>query len=288
MSLQSSLKFAPKIARRGIFAVAALTLLTGFSFESLFAPSADLWPEWQAHNAQSTTRVDHAAWDDLLARYRNQGKDGIARVAYRKFTDADRKVLTGYVTGLTKTPVSQLSRPQQFAYWVNLYNALTVRVILDNGIPKTIRDIDISPGFLADGPWGKKLVTIEGREVSLNDIEHRILRPIFKDPRIHYAVNCASLGCPDLPAVAYTAANTEKQLEAAARAYVNHPRGAKLVDGLLHVSSIYVWFAGDFGGEEGVLRHLSRYAGPDLAKGIRKLTATAGHSYDWRLNGAGS
>jgi hypothetical protein len=284
MSLQTSLKFT----RRGIFAVAAITLLTGFSLESLFAPSAELWPEWRAHNAQSTTRVDHGAWDGLLARYRNQGKDGIARVAYQEFSDADRKALKLYVAGLTKTSVSQLNRPEQFAYWVNLYNALTVKIILDNGIPKSIRDIDISPGFLADGPWDKKLATIEGREVSLNDIEHRILRPIFKDPRIHYAVNCASLGCPDLPAVAFTAANTEQLLEAAARAYVNHPRGAKLVDGLLHVSSIYVWFAGDFGGEEGVLRHLARYARPDLAKGISKLTATAGHSYDWRLNGAGS
>jgi hypothetical protein len=284
MSLQISLKFA----RRGILAVAAITLLTGFSLESLFAPSAELWPEWQAHDERSGARVDHGALDRLLVRYRTPGKDGIARVAYRKFSDADRKALNGYVAGLTKTPVRKLSRPEQLAYWVNLYNALTVKVILDNGIPKSIRDIDISPGFLADGPWGKKLVAIEGRDVSLNDIEHRILRPIFKDPRIHYALNCASLGCPDLPPTAFTAANTEKLLEAAARAYVNHPRGAKLVEGLLHVSSIYVWFAVDFGGDEGVLKHLVHYARPELAQQIRKLTATAGHSYDWRLNGAGS
>jgi len=284
MSLQTPLKFG----RRGILAVAAFTLLTGFSLESLFVPSAELWPEWQAHNEQSKTKVDHAAWDDLLARFWKQGKDGIARVGYRKFGDADRKALNGYVTGLAKVGVGRLSRAEQFAYWVNLYNALTVKVILDNDIPKSILDIDISPGFLADGPWGKKLVTIEGRDVSLNDIEHRILRPIFKDPRIHYALNCASLGCPDLPPTAFTAANTEKLLEEAARAYVNHPRGAKLVDGLLHVSSIYVWFAPDFGGEDGVLKHLARYARPELAQRIKQLTATAGHSYDWRLNGAGS
>ena len=284
MSLQTTLKFP----RRGVIAVAAFTLLTGFSLGSLFAPSAELWPEWQAHNEQSKTKLDHAALGGLLARYRKQGKDGIARAAYRKLTNADKKLLSGYVTDLTKTPVSKLSRSEQFAYWVNLYNALTVKVILDNGIPKSIRDIDISPGFLADGPWGKKLVKIEGRDVSLNDIEHRILRPIFKDPRIHYALNCASLGCPDLPTTAFTAVNSEKLLEAAAHAYVNHPRGAKLVDGLLHVSSIYVWFAGDFGGEEGVLKHLARYARPELARGIKKLTATAGHSYDWGLNGADS
>jgi hypothetical protein len=288
MEYPMSLQISRKFVRRGILAVAAITLLTGFSLESLFAPSSELWPEWQAHDEQSGARVDHGALDRQLVRYRTLGKDGIARVAYRKFSDADRKALNGYVAGLTKTPVRKLSRPEQLAYWVNLYNALTVKVILDNGIPKSIRDIDISPGFLADGPWGKKLVAIEGRDVSLNDIEHRILRPIFKDPRIHYALNCASLGCPDLPPTAFTAANTEKLLEAAARAYVNHPRGAKLVEGLLHVSSIYVWFAVDFGGDEGVLKHLVRYARPELAQQIRKLTATAGHSYDWRLNGAGS
>ncbi len=283
MSLQNSLK----VVRSGILGMALFALLTGFSLESLFAPSADLWPVWQAQDAGSTRRVDHAAWDRLLSDYRTKGSDGIARVAYRKISDADRAALNGYVTGLSGIPVSRLKRAEQLAYWINLYNALTVKLILDHGIPGSIRDIDISPGFLADGPWGKKLATVERRELSLNDIEHRILRPIFKDPRIHYAVNCASLGCPDLPGEAFTADNTEGLLEAAARDYVNHPRGARLVEGLLHVSSIYVWFAGDFGGEEGVLKHLARYARPELARRIEKLTATAGHSYDWHLNDAG-
>jgi hypothetical protein len=269
--------------RTGIAGI-CLFLLAGFSLEALFAPKPDLWADWQAHDAASTQMVDHSAWDRLLARYRSVGEDGIALVDYGKFSDADRKALDSYVAGLANTRVSLLNRAEQFAYWVNLYNALTVKVVLDARIPKSILDIDISPGLFADGPWGKKLLTIEGREVSLNDIEHRILRPIWKDPRIHYAVNCASLGCPDLPAKAFTASNTEEKLEAAARAYVNHPRGARLVDGVLHVSSIYVWFAEDFGGEAGVLKHLARYARADLANRIRQLTTTAGHTYNWNLN----
>lgn len=284
MSFRKSLQ----VTRRGILAGAAFTLLTGFSFEALFAPSAELWPIWQAHDAQSTQQVNHGNWDRLLARYRVGGEDGIVRFAYRRVSPHDRKALDSYVAELSGTPVSRLNRAEQFAYWVNLYNALTIKVILDNGIPKSIRDIDISPGFLSDGPWGKKFVRVEGRDLSLNDIEHRILRPIFKDPRIHYGVNCASLGCPDLPPKAFTASNTEELLEAAARAYVNHPRGARLEDNLLHISSIYVWFASDFGGEAGVLKHLARYARPELAARIAELTATAGHSYDWALNDVGS
>ncbi len=116
------------------------------------------------------------------------------------------------------------------------YNALTVKVILDNYPVKSIRDIDISPGLLNDGPWDAKLLTIEGKEVSLNDIEHRILRPIFLDNRIHYAVNCASSGCPNLQPEAFTVENTEELLDRGAREYIAHERGVKISKNRLVVS----------------------------------------------------
>ena len=87
---------------------------------------------------------------------------------------------------------------EQRAFWINLYHALTVRVILSHYPVSGIREIDISPGLFARGPWDRKLIPVEGVELTLNDIEHRILRPIWRDPRVHYALNCASLGCPDL------------------------------------------------------------------------------------------
>ncbi|HER63264.1 MAG TPA: DUF547 domain-containing protein, partial [Desulfobacteraceae bacterium] len=165
------------------------------------------------------------------------------------------------------------------------YNALTVQVILNHYPVKSIMDIDISPGFFSNGPWDAKLLTIKGEKVSLNDIEHRILRPIFKDNRIHYAVNCASLGCPDLQPVAYTAANTEKLLEAGARAYINSPRGARMEKGRLYVSSIYKWFRVDFGGsEDGVIKHLLQYAEDDLAESLRTYDKGLRDDYDWSLN----
>ena len=126
---------------------------------------------------------------------------------------------------------------------------------------------------------------VEGEALSLNDVEHRILRPIWRDPRIHYAVNCASLGCPNLRHQAFTSANTETLLDEGARDYVNHPRGAFFIDGGLHVSSIFHWFRSDFGGSDrSVLEHLVQFADPALRAKLMEITSIDGHDYDWALN----
>ena len=125
---------------------------------------------------------------------------------------------------------------------------------------------------------------MEGVPVSLDDIEHRILRPIWRDPRIHYAVNCATVGCPNLQPLAYGAANAERLLSDAARAYVNHPRGVRLGDDALVVSSLYVWYADDE--EAGVIAHLARFAAPALRARLQSARGIADHAYDWALNDA--
>ncbi len=252
----------------------------------LSAPKAEPWARWEVVDAESRVRVDHAAWGRFLERYVVASADAVNRVAYGSVTAEDRALLAGYLDALQKTAVGRLNRHEQFAYWVNFYNALTVRVILDHYPVATIRDIGISPGFFAVGPWDAKLVTVEGVELSLNDIEHRILRPIWRDPRVHYAVNCAAIGCPNLDARPYAAEGIEERLEAAASAYVNHPRGARLDGGKLVVSSIYAWYGEDFGGAAGVLRHLRAYAAPPLREALAGVAAIAGDDYDWSLNAA--
>ena len=255
--------------------------------EALFAPSANLWARWTANDPAATRSIDHGAWDRFLKTYVLAADDGVNRVAYGRVTNADRLGLKRYIAGLAAEPVSRLSRAEQLPFWINLYNALTVELVLDHYPVKSIRDIDISPGWLARGPWDKKLIEIEGERVSLNDIEHRILRPIWRDPRIHYAVNCAAIGCPNLRRQAFTARNAEYQLSEAAHLYVNHPRGARIEDGKLVVSSIYVWFQEDFGGDDkGVIAHLARYAGGELKAGLAKAPKIADFGYDWALNGA--
>ena len=249
------------------------------------APRARLWDRWLAHDPAATASIDHSAWDGLLQRHVHDSPDGINRVDYRGLAGADRAALDSYVAALAATPISRYGRDEQQAFWTNLYNAVTVQVILDHAPVDSIRDIDISPGLFADGPWGKALVTVEGEPLSLDDIEHRILRPIWRDPRVHYAVNCAALGCPNLQRRAFTAANSESLLETGATAYVNHPRGAQVAAGRLTVSSIYVWFQEDFGGSDiGVIGHLRRYAANDLAARLAGISRIADDRYDWRLN----
>ena len=274
-------------ARRRLLAALAAATCT-LPERVMAAPRAERWPRWEAQDAASTARVDHGAWDGLLARHLVQGADGINRLRYGRVPPADRAALDAYVTMLAAQRVSTLARAEQRALWINLYNALTVKVVLEAYPVASIRDIRISPGLFASGPWGKKLVRIEDEPLSLDDIEHRVLRPIWNDPRTHYAVNCASIACPNLQPRAYTPANMEQLLDAGTRAYVNHPRGVEIVDGRLTASSIYVWFKEDFGGTDAsVIAHLRRYARPELAQALGGIARISGDRYDWSLNDLG-
>ena len=267
--------------------IGAATLLLLFSLRALGAPSADLWERWTAHDDTNKAVIDHSAWDEFLGKYVRSSADGINRVAYGSVTPADKSRLAEYLSKMERVGISKFARAEQRAYWINLYNATTLKTVLDYYPVKSIRKINISPGLFESGPWGAKLLKVEGEELSLNDIEHRILRPIWKDPRTHYAVNCASLGCPNLAPRAYTAVLMEGLLDDGARAYVNHPRGVEFRDHLLYVSSIYKWFRSDFGGSEAaVLGHLLQYAHPDLADELRDQKTIVGDHYNWDLNDA--
>lgn len=272
--------------RRTALALAAGAALAPRVAEA--APKAELWSRWEGQDAGSTRTVDHAAFGKLLGTHIVKSPDGINRFAYAKIQPAEKQALDAYVAALAGTAPTQLSRAEQRAYWINLYNALTVKTVLEHYPVKSIRDISISPGLFASGPWGKKLVRIEGEEVSLDDIEHRILRPIWRDARTHYAVNCASIGCPNLAAEPYTPATMERLLDEGAKAYVGHPRGARFEGEKLITSSIYEWFRADFGGNEaGVIKHLAQYATGEKAQRLAAATRISDDAYDWGLNDAG-
>jgi hypothetical protein len=278
----------PTLSRRSALAgLAGTTAALALARPAGAAPEAELWPRWEAHSPDATGEPDHGPWAELLTRHLQKDGDGINRLAYADVTTADRDALKRYLDAMAGVVPADLNRDAQFAYWVNVYNALTVDVVLDHYPVETIRDIDISPGWFADGPWGKKLITVDGADLSLDDIEHRILRPIWRDPRVHYAVNCAALGCPNLRPRPFTADRLDRMLTDGARAYVNHPRGANMTGDGLVVSSIYVWFQADFGGDDaGVIGHLKRYAEPGLAAALSAANGIADHRYDWTLNDA--
>ena len=258
-----------------------------FSFGAPAAPEAELWERWTAHQPGSAATIDHTAWAALLNKYLARAESGLNRFRYGAVSTADKMALADYLDALQAIRIGEYNRAEQRAYWINLYNAATLRVVLDRYPVTSIREIKLGGGLFSGGPWGKKFLRVEGEDVSLDDIEHRILRPIWKDPRIHYAVNCASVGCPNLSATAYSAGNFDGLAEAGARAYVNSPRGVRAENGMLKVSSIYTWFKADFGGSDaGVIAHLRRYAEPALAARLESITRIDGDSYDWSLNDA--
>lgn len=279
--MDCQLKSVTNYLAKLIFGVllSVLTVQSGWS-----APAAELWPKWNTSNESSTQSIDHAPWADLLKQYvKLTGTPTVTRFDYAAVTSSDKARLDDYVLRLQGTPILDFNKAEQIAYWINLYNAVTVKLILDHFPVTSIRDIKF--GFFSFGPWNEKLVTVDGDPLSLNDIEHRILRPIWQDNRIHYAVNCASVGCPNLAPQPYTVQNTESLLEQGARDYVNHQRGVHFDGQDLVLSSIYDWYQIDFGHSEGgVIEHLRQYADPELESRLSGHKGDIDYDYNWKLN----
>ncbi|WP_435532836.1 DUF547 domain-containing protein [Vibrio hippocampi] len=251
-------------------------LVTLFTSLSTFAaPKSELWSYWQASNENSTQTVSHQEWQNFLDQYLViQGEHHLIR--YQAVNDQDKTALKSYINHLASMDPRTLTRQEQYAYWVNMYNAITINLILDNYPIKSITKLG---GFFSFGPWDLDVITINQKALTLNDIEHRILRPIWNDPRTHYAVNCASLGCPNLQAKALTAENTEALLNTAARQFIQSSKGVELSGNTAKLSSIYEWFSVDFDNEGGVMAHIAKFK-PELAQFNGKVE----YDYDWALN----
>jgi len=260
--------------------VSSLALGAGF-----LATAPALAQEVRQVSASETTAElpeRHAAWTAILAEYVRPGADGLNRFDYGalKASEADRAALTQYLASFADMDFDALTRDEAFAAWANLYNALTIDHMIGRYPVKSIRS-----GYFI-GPWNEVTIVADGREVSLDDIEHKILRVEWDDPRVHYAVNCASIGCPNLQTRAWEAATLDADLDRAAREFINDPRGVTVRErGGLKVSRIYKWFEEDFGGNEaGVIDHLLQYADDGLAQQIRANADIKRHAYDWDLN----
>lgn len=229
-------------------------------------------------------------WADILTNYGIAGDD-LNRFDYGGLSESadDMAALAEYIDALAAMTPSAMGREEALSYWANLYNALTVQVVAQNWPVKSIRKI--KSGLFSVGPWDKELVTVEGRKMSLNNIEHDTMRATYDEPRIHYMVNCASIGCPNLMLKPWTAETFEADADAAARDFVNSPRGAEVKDGKVTVSSIYKWYSEDFGDTDGdILLHLKQYADEGLSEKLsaymraNTLVRISGYQYDWDVN----
>ena len=207
--------------------------------------------------------------------------------------------LDAYLAALESTSPAQQAKwtsGERFAFWINAYNAYTLKLIRDEGPVKSIKDL----GGLFSSPWKKKFIPLnafdperKNKKLTLDEIEHEILRPTFKDARVHAAVNCASLGCPPLRAEAFQGARLNAQLADQVAIWLRDTKRNQVrpVNGKVRISKIFDWFDDDFGkGDEGVIRWIADNVGDaPLADSLR---AQAGDlklkylSYDWKINAA--
>ena len=248
------------------------------------------FPSVAKFTAQSQKTIDHSAFDQFLRTYyvappnTNAPHYGAALLRYGDVTPTDKAALTAYINRLQAVQVTSLNQDEQLAFWINLYNAQTIRVILDNYPVDSIRSIKTN-AFDFKGPWNDASLTVEGETLTLDNIENRIVRPIFNDPRIHYALNCAAIGCPNLRAQAFKGAGLNAVLDTQARTFINNPRAIKTEDGRVIASRIFLWYKKDYGdSEEDILSHIRQYANPELLQSLQGATNIDVYEYDWALN----
>jgi hypothetical protein len=235
---------------------------------------------------EGTGHFDHGIWDEIL---KNHAKENGRKFDYVGLKKEEAK-LDYYLRSLADVELSSLSRNELLALFANAYNAYTVKSILEHISTdgtyaiKSIRDIS--------DVFDIEKHRVGGFTLSLNNMEHNILRPLFKDPRIHFAVNCASISCPPIPIDAFRGASVDRQLDEATESVLSSPDYVRVEDGELKVSKILQWYGSDFVSEG------YKDAEKDLKSFIRKFTSgdvrkwIDSHSpssvkfmkYDWNLN----
>jgi len=230
-----------------------------------------------AGSAHVESAIDNSLYGELLKKY---VIDGV--VNYQGFKNEEDK-LDRYLKILENANSTALSHDEQFAFYINAYNAWTIKLIL-SGYPgiKSIKDL----GNIFRSPWKKKICRIDGGIITLDDIEHKILRPRFRDPRVHFAIVCASKSCPPLISEPYRGEVLNQQLDNSARAFTNNPERNRLEGTILYVSSIFKWFAEDF--NDDIIGFFRNYASDDVKSKLdrnRDRIKIKYLSYDWSLNG---
>ena len=262
--------------RRTVFVLAATLAVPAFAADD---------PLEQFRPTGSAT-FNHSAFDAILEAHVKPDGEGYNQVDYKSLA-ADHGKLDAYLDALAAFDPTTLSEDEAHAYWINTYNAKTLDVILDHYPTKSIKRINLGGALFRGGPWSKEILEVNGTPLTLDDVEHRIVRAIFLDPMSHYGLNCASYSCPNLMTDAYTGETLDALLAESGRQYVEHDRGVKIEDGAITASKIFDWYADDFGGEGKLKEHWASLATPEKAAAI-EAAEIARYRYDWSLNDIGN
>ncbi|MGK0315598.1 MAG: hypothetical protein ACI86M_001830 [Saprospiraceae bacterium] len=211
---------------------------------------------------------NHKLFDGFLGAF--VSNSGVVNYSGMKKKEAD---LNAYLTSLEKTKFNtRWSRSEKLSFWINAYNAYTIKLILDNYPVKKITDL------YGGKPWDKKWIKLDGKTLSLNNIENDIIRPEFKEPRIHFAVNCAAKSCPPILNSAFTASNLEKKLQSQTKKFINNTQHNTLGKSEITISKIFDWYGADFGN---VASFVAKYANST----VKPTAKIKFNEYDWALNG---
>ena len=223
--------------------------------------------EKKIKNMEATPAFSHEGFDQLLRK----NVSGNGKVNYNNLK-ADEAKLDAYLKKLDENPpASGWSKSKKMAYWINAYNAATIKLILKNYPVSSITKLH------GGKPWDQKWVPLGGKTYSLNNIENDILRPVYKDARIHFAVNCAAKSCPPLLNRAWTESNLNKYLEQQTKAFINDAAQNKITVDAVEISKIFEWYAVDFGN---IIDFLNKYSDVKINSGA-KITY---REYNWDLN----
>ncbi|MFZ9886735.1 MAG: DUF547 domain-containing protein [Myxococcota bacterium] len=229
--------------------------------------------------ALAPAAVDHRPYTAVLRAHVRQG-----RVDYPALR-SDRQALDAYLAVLGTVPKAAFDdwdREHQLAFLLNLYNAATLQLIIDHPGVRGIREIGG-----AEGPWRLARVSLFGKLRTLDFLEHELIRPVYAEPRVHFALVCAAQSCPHLRPEAYEGPRLAAQLEDDTRAFVRRTTTYDKEGRFLTVSALFEWFAADFAGQGGVVPFLVRYLEPAFGAALVPEGVTLrSASYDWGLNGA--
>ncbi len=244
----------------------------------LAAPKAKQIDFWNDSEEESGLKIDYSAWDSLLKKFViTDHPSRLNRFDYESVSEGDKLALDGFVDYIQKMDPRQLTKQRQKAYWLNLFNAGLIQQVLKSEPEDSIKDIS---GNL----WKRKRFYIAMQKMSLDDVEHGVLRPIFKDPRIHFSLVAGTVGSANILPVAFTGDNVEQLIEENTKEFLSHSRGVRNDNGKLVLSRIFNWYQADFGGNfEGVKSFIKPYAPQSLAP-ILIDARKAKYQYDWSLN----
>jgi len=221
----------------------------------------------------------HETWDELLKEYVNE--DGF--IDYKGII-SEKVKFQNYLDLLSNNaPANSWSEDEKLAYWINVYNAFTVKLIIDNYPLASIKDLNPTLSIpTVNTVWTKESFKIGGEDFSLDRVEHKILRAEFEEPRIHFAINCASFSCPVLRPEAFKAEKIEAQLTEQARSFINDPQRNKITKNAVELSKIFSWFGGDFKKRQTLIQFLNKYSKVKIDENAEVDFM----DYQWSLNDA--